>query len=452
MQIGPLNISFKRDLREDYLYTQDLGKYISCLTGGYSEENMLTLFSKIPEVFAPVDTIAAAVQSAEWQLRRLKDDEIVYDNKDWNRLSANPNWQQDWDKFIYSSVVYKYVTGNRYLYAYTPSALVIKLANVQNLWALPPQYVEPKIKTDRVNYLMAQSARDVIDYYDYNPGRDRVKLTPEQVSHDAFISVLCQYEDFTVKGVSPLRACEYPMSNLIAVYEARNVIFVKRGALGFIVSKKSDASGLTSLSKTDKQDIINEFQNSYGLKRSKSPIAITNHPVAFEKTAMSISELEPFKETEASSDAIYAALRVPRELKPRTEGATYENQKAAERRLYTSVAIPEAMQLAMLIGNLLKLGEAGYYLFPSFDHVEALQENKKEKSDVDWRNNETLRVRFLHGVISLDTWLVESGYEAVGKGLYAKRLLEMDDTERAMVLAMIKNNKQTSDNGDANDK
>ena len=452
MRIGPLNISWKSELREGYHMRSDLGKFVSCLTGGYSEENMIKLFTAIPEVFAPVDTIATAVQSADWQLRKLKDDSIVYDNKDWNALYNRPNWQQDWDKFIYSAVVYKYVTGNRYFYSYVPSALTVKLANVVNLWCLPSQWVEPKIKTERTNYLQATDGNAIVEYYDYTPGRDNMKITPEYISHDAFISVKCEMgEEFILKGVSPLRACEYPMSNLMQVYEARNVIYVKRGALGFIVSKKSDASGMVSLSKTEKQDVIDEFQSTYGLKRSKSPIAITNHPLDFVKTAMSISELEPFTETDASSDAIYAALRVPRELKPRSEGATYENQKAAARRLYTHVAIPEAMQIAALLSKMLKLADLGYYLYPCFDHVEDLQENKKEKAEVDWRNNETNRVRFLHGIVSLNTWIAECGGEPVaGNKLYDKKIFEMDEAEMANVLSVIKNNGGNAQNNQNN--
>lgn len=446
MRIGPLNISWSSEQRESYSYNQDLGKFVSCLVGGYSEENMLKLFMTIPEVFAPIDTIASAVCSANWELRRISDNEVVSNNTDWNKLFERPNWKQDWTKLIYNAVVYKYTTGNRYIYTYIPDALAIKMSNIVNLFTLPPQYTTVKVKTDRPNYLVAQSANDLIEYYDYAAGRDRAKIKPEYVIHDAFIDVRGGMDEADiVRGRSPLASCEYPMSNIMAVYEARNVIYVKRGALGFLVSKVSDGSGLVALTPAEKKEALEDYASTYGISRGKSPVGISRIPMEFIKTAMSISELEPFKETDASSDALYAALRVPRELKPRPEGATYENQQKAERRLYTHVAIPEANQLASLIGRACKLKDLGLYLYPSFEHIEALQDDKKLESEVGWKNNETLRVRFLNGVITLNMWIVEAGYEAVtGVPLYDKRIYQMDEAEQALVQSFLKTGNQNS--------
>lgn len=451
MRIGPFSISWDKHRQTELTSKEDLGRFVSILSGDYSARNMITLFESIPEVFAPIDTIAAAVCSAEWQLRRLKDDEVIYDNKDWNRLYERPNWKQDWSKFIYNSVVYKYSTGNRYLWAYVPETLTIKLANVANLWSLPPQYTTAKVKANRPNFLQASSAADLVDYYDFASDlADKLRIHPDQVVHDTYLDISLDHRGDILRGETPLIACEYPMSNLCAVYEARNVIYVKRGSLGFIVSKKGDASGLQALTKSEKEELLKDYHSTYGLKRGKSPVSITSLPVDFIKTGLSIKELEPFTETDASSDAIYAVLRVPRELKPRSQGATYENQKQASRGLYTKVAIPEAMQLAASISKLLKLADAGFYLFPCFDKIEDLQENKKEKSDVDWRNNETYRVRFLHGVITLNDWIAQTGGEPVtGVALYDKRIMEMDETELAIVKAVL-SLKSASDNNQNN--
>lgn len=450
MRLGPVNFSKHgitwskslgswRHYINRALTEKELGEFQSVLTGGHAEANMITLFKSIPEVFAPVDTIAAAVCSCEWQLRRIEDDEVVYDNQYWNRIYERPNWKQDFSKLIYNAVVYKYVTGNRYFYAYVPDTMTIKLANVVNLWSLPPQYTEPVLRNERTNFLQATAASELLRYYDFNCGRDRLKIHPDYVVHDTYLDI--DFDDLgcsILKGISPFKACEMPMSNLMAVYKARNVIYVKRGALGFIVSRKSDASGMQALTKTEKEDLVKDYQDAYGLDGKKSTVAITSMPVDFIKVAMSIAELEPFKETEASSDAIYAVLRVPRELKPRSEGSTYENQKTAKRTLYTNVAIPEAVQIAVILSDLLKLSEIGYYLYPCFDKVDDLQENKKEKSDVDWRNNETLRVRFLHGIITLNEWIVAAGYTPItGVPIYEKRMFQMDEAEMAIVKAVI---------------
>ena len=48
-------------------------------------------------------------------------------------------------------------------------------------------------------------------------------------------------------GRSRLDSQKYTVSNIIAVYEARNAIYVKRGALGLIVNQKKDADGTVAM-------------------------------------------------------------------------------------------------------------------------------------------------------------------------------------------------------------
>jgi hypothetical protein len=63
-----------------------------------------------------------------------------------------------------------------------------------------------------------------------------------------------------------------------------------------------------------------------------------------------------------------------------------------------------------------------------FDHVDALQENKKEKADVDKVTGDTYQQRFLNGVATLNEWIIATGGDKVTTNpLYDKRLLEMDE-------------------------
>src|SRR5690606_3837531 len=119
---------------------------------------------------------------------------------------------------------------------------------------------------------------------------EQVRLKPDQITHETYLRTgeeVC-YRDCRLKGVGPLQAAEKPISNLVAVYAARNVIYVKRGALGFIVTEQGDADGKQALTKIEKEELLKDFHDTYGLEADKSPVGLTRFPMSFIRTAMSI--------------------------------------------------------------------------------------------------------------------------------------------------------------------
>lgn len=410
-------MTYSRDKQGNHFYkltNHDLGIYQSCLSGGYSEANMITLFETIPEVFAPIDIIASRVQNGIFQLKRFDTDEVVYDNKKWNQLTARPNWRQTWESFIYAAVVYKYVCGNRYFYSYLPSTLIKKLDNITSLWLLPPQYTEPKIKSNRPTIFTATSTSDVVEYYKVSIPGESDNIMPELVYHDTFIHF--SLGNNCLKGIGPLRSDEMPISNLIAVYQARNAIYVKRGALGFIVSKKSDADGPVPLTPDEKDNLRQEMQSNYGVTGGRDVVGLTDVPVDFVRIAMSIEELQPFEETYASAAAIYGSLGVPRSFIPTKDGPTYTNGPADERKLYQDVVIKNGKEICQILNKVLGLDAIGCYADVSYDHVDVLQDDKKAKADVDKVRSETAILQYEKGLITKNQLLVAIGQESVTGG------------------------------------
>lgn len=410
---------YEKDKAGNHIYKltdHDLGSFRSCFTGGYSEQNMITVFENIPEVFAPIDAIASRVANGVFQLKRIKDDEIVYDNRSWNRLmEKQPNWRQTVSKFIYNLAVYKYTAGNRYIYTQVPSTLKKKLDNISAMWLLPPQNTEPKIKQNRTKLFTSTSKSDIVDYYKVSIWSDSEEIKPEFVVHDAFLQFgVNQYN--ILKGVGPLKSAELPMSNLIQVYQARNVIYVKRGALGFIVGENKDSDGIVALTPKDKDQIRETLQDTYGITGGKSPWGITDVPISFERIAMSIEELQPFDETYASAAAVYGVLRVPRTFIPSKEGVTYANGASDERKLYQDVAIPDAKEICLLLNEALGLEAEGYYADVSFDHVEVLQDDKKARAELDKIKADTSMMLYEKNFITKNQMLVSVGLSAIPGG------------------------------------
>lgn len=460
MKIGPFEIKFSKkqvpvqevknvDIdvstpRGNYFFNltdSDLARFMNAVWGQYSDSSLINIYHTMPEVFAPVHHIAFRVAQAKWQVRKTSNDEVVYDNKDLNRLLTAPNPLQNFQELIYEMVALKKVTGKNYLYLNIPSTLSFNYKNVATMVNLPADtvYIRPQ---SQYKILSATTISDLIQSYDVSIGSQTVAITPDKVIYTKHASLYAN--DLKLIGKSPLLSAQKAICNLLAVYEARNVIYTKRGALGFIVSRKQDADGMKALTAKEREQLLEDYGKTYGMTGTKSPVAITSLPIEYINVAMSIKDLEPFAETEMAAAAIFAVLNVPRTLMPRKEGATYENANQDEKTLYSNVVMPEAASIAISLTNSLRLRENGLYLFPSFEDVDVLQENKKEKSEVDWKNNETCRVRFLMGIITLNDWRVACGYEKVSNGLYDKLIYDMDDTQLQLVSTIINLSKNSS--------
>lgn len=404
-----------------------LEKYMSNVWTKYSDSALINLYHGIPEVYAAVHQRAFRVAQGKFVVRKVANKEIVDNNKDLNRLLSKPNPLQNWQDLVYEMEAYKSVTGKNFLYANAPDLLSFNYKNVARLWNLFADTVT--IKTNPViKLLSATTIEDIIKSYD----TEAMSIPPHKVMYTQFCSLYAN--DKKIIGKSPLASAEMAIDNIKAVYKARNVVYTKGGALGFISSDKSDADGSVSLTPAEKEEANKYYTDTYGLDGKKSAVGVVGAPIKFTKIGANIQELQPFEETEASASAIYAVLNVPRSLMPRKEGATYENAKQDEISFYQNIIIPEAISLAQSLTNFLRLNEAGFYIDVTFDHIQVLQENKKEKAEVEKANTDAWHKQFFSGVITLNDWRLKLGLEKMtGNKIYDLLIYDMDEAQLKLV-------------------
>lgn len=247
-----------------------------------------------------------------------------------------------------------------------------------------------------------------------------------------------------MEGKSRLVSQLKPISNLIPVYEARNIIYTKRGALGIIVSRKKDDAGSVPLKPNEKEEIRKEYNDAYGVGDSrKSPVAIMKDDVGFIKTSMSIQELQPFDETLVDAINIAGAYSIPSMLVPRKEASTYDNQASSERGVYSNIVIPEAKAFVRDMTQFLGLDRSGMYMDVDYSDVDVLQAGNKERQETMEITSRKCRDEFLGGVITLNDWRAQIGESAIDSPIYNKLVLEMDNDEigRLRDLGLIGNSK-----------
>jgi hypothetical protein len=403
----------------------------------FTDDELILLFHSIPEIFAPIHEIASRVSDAVWELKKWNNDQTVYDDADFNRLFSTPCPGYSFKKLIYESVCYYLVLGKEYLYFNIPDSLSFDYRNIITWMNLPADRITIKYK-DGFKLLTATSLNDLIEVYKFrDTDKNEVEIKPDKVL--PFHNINLNWDKKHVEGCSPLQSAQKAIDNLVAVYEARGVIYRKRGALGAIVSAKSDQSGQIALTPKEKDSVKADFQNTYGLEKNKDQYVITDQPIDFIRFGMSIEELQPFEETLADASAVYAALGVPREMMPRSEGSTFENYNQAEKSFYQKTVIPLSNQIADGITNYFRLNvgvvdsRMKRYINPSFNHIEVLQENKKEKADTAKVTSDTMLQEFLNGICSLNDWIIARDGKKGTEGFYDKKIFEMTPEELDIV-------------------
>lgn len=193
---------------------------------------------------------------------------------------------------------------------------------------------------------------------------------------------------------------------------------------------------MQALTKTEKEQAVKDFDDTYGITGgTKSPIGVTSVPVEFIRTAMSISELEPFDETQADAIAIYCVLRVPRHLAPTKDKSTFDNANTDMKSFYIDTIIPWANKYAQLFTPF--FGIPRRYIKADFSHVQYLQEDRTKLADANKTEGDTWEQRWLNGVCSLNEWITATdGTKGVGP-IYEKKLPEMTPEEIEVIKSFM---------------
>lgn len=404
-----------------------------------ADRNFMTLFNEVPEVFFAIHYIASRVAGGNFILRKAADDSVVFNNKEFEEMKTRANCLESFHDLVYSHFVYKLATGNSYFKSAIPSLIqnskLPRYKRCRNYWVVPPTFINI-VPFARVPIFGIANTEDIIQYYMQSSGRgDNEKVNPSLIFHDADGHI--DYTKDFLKGHSRLESQMKPISNLIAVYEARNVIYTKRGALGLIVSAKSDDSGSVALTEDEKKNLRESYNKTYGLGTEQFPYSVSDVPVEFIRTNLSITELQPFDETLADAIEIAGAFGIPAVLVPRKDQSTFSNQATAEKTVYTSTVIPMAKEFCDKLTSFLGYDRDGLYIDVDFSHVDCLAEGNKEKEEVLTLKTNRAYSEFSRGLITLNDYRARIGESKVEMPLFDKLLFEMTPEEQEAVKTIV---------------
>lgn len=414
------------------LYSTDL---INGLFGNFSPykfHNYYTSFQTIGEVQFPINFICSRIRNAKFRLKSWEDDSIVWDNEKMNKFLENPNPYYSFKDLVAYHTQMKLITGNSYLYANIDQSLSGSLWEYcDSFYILPSQSVTQKIKN--IDVFSVNKIEDIVDYYQMTSNGVVKRIPPALILHSKDNLDFLNYSKIT--GFPRLDSQQYTLANLVAVYEARNVIYTKRGALGAIIGKIKDDAGVTQLTPFEIEELENTFHSDYGLDGNKHMHLISKIPIEFVKFGATIKELQPFDETLEDAIQIAGIFGVSDGLIPRKDNSTFNNQNTEEVSVYNNTIIPLVSTFLSELNDFLGLNESGFYIDAIWDDITVLKSGQKAEEEKNTIISDRCRQDFKNGILTLNDWRTRLGMEAIEKPIYNKLILEMNEKE----LTEIKN-------------
>jgi len=344
----------------------------------FAESNPYELACNIAEVFIPIDAIAERAASVTYRMVNQSTGEEYIPKGNLKKLYDSPNPFDTMADIVYKDVFARLADGNSYIYTKTPKSIVNPtIDNISNIWVLQPNVTTAVLHKEMSNPFLMKSKDDFIAFYK-TFFLMKHEIEPRYIIHSTALGL-----NERGKGVSPLSRVERNINNILAVYQARYNVYRKNGNGGILARAQSNKDSLSeTVDPVTRDQMLADIQDRNGLTGDKNFIGISSIPLQFIKTLGTISELEPFEETEANAVTIAGIYGVDPELIPRKGSSTFTNKDQAEVALWQNVVKSICEDEAAILTKAYYLPE-GIVYEPDFSKVEALQEDKKTALESD---------------------------------------------------------------------
>jgi len=368
-----------------------------------------------------ISILANAAANGKKYLVDLDGKEIQWSSKKTGVQNARklfierPNPLQSVKEFNYERTFMFFTFGNNYVYLNNPlDNFDTDITTVQTMINLPSEWITV-MQTGKIYDQI--EIKGIIEKYsltNYNPVKD---FNPDKIIH--FNDINTSDIGNSIIGSSRLENLRYPITNTQLAFEAMNVILKSRGMQGIIKANNKDGTGTQiPLNPAAKKEIDDTFKSDYGLKDNQKQYLISYSDIDFIKTIMNSEELGIYKEFSNNAMIISNGFGIPSELyKTFTQGATFENQSQAVRRLYQDTIIPIVENEDQYYTDRLRMRNYGFELRTDFSHIQALQEAQKEKAMALSMNSKSAELAYNNNVIVWDEYRELIGLEPVGGAL-----------------------------------
>lgn len=363
--------------------------------------NLWQVYVDVPHLNVVINKKAELFSRGRWGVRKIKDKKEIEKHEVLELLNS-PNPLQSRSEFMTMYSTYKDIWGNLPIFMNNGAPTLRSIPG--QLWCLPSNL----LIIHRTGKVFKQTdINGIIKYYelDLNGQIERfetqeILLKSDNLGPNYLIS------DSKILGL------KIPLSNIYAAMSTANVLTKEHGAYGILSTAGSkDGSGLLPMSKQEKKRVEQQYDKNYGLQFGKRKMIITGASLTYTPISFPVSEMNLQPEIEQDFGLVCDAYGMARDLFSSTKGATFENQSQALKSTIQNTLQSEGDDLAETFNKAWKMKERGEEIFVSFDHMPAMQEDKKQKEEAEKIRVEKLSVMLKDGIISRETYSTLMGVE-----------------------------------------
>ena len=381
----------------------------------------LSNYYDVPEYSAIKNYMATNFAALKWKMKDTITGEFIEDDPVL-ALLKNPNPFQDQSEFLIQFYLNWKVFGNAYLAKLTPDGFEnsSKVEDINGLYILPSQYTH--IQGNNINPFYAKTKQELIRGYSvvYN-STHLLTLNPDAVLHKNEPNLDFDLDCFEFMYGKPDQiSLDWALANIKAIYEAENVLINNKGPLGIISNDSNAEHGITLPFNSEEKDSLESDLERYGLKSEKLQYIITNMAMKFTAISFPIKDMMLNETFNRAVSALCSSNKFPRLLLNSGEGATFSNQREADKQLYQNALIPQSIDLADSLTNFFYLKEQNKKLIPDFSHVAVLKEDEKLNADTAKTKNDTANIMYDKGLITKNDWLTMMSMPTVNNSDFNK--------------------------------
>lgn len=319
------------------------------------------LYIQIPELRTVINKRAIMMSSGVPKLCDMDGNPV---ESHWAiNLINNPNPTQSWSDVIFSLSVNDGLFNNSF--AYCPK----RSFDIRNLLVPLPSNKIKIVGTGK--YLDQLDTDGLIKEFQF--WYDSKKYDTIKVSDMIYLNTPDGIN--LLNPINRIDTLKFPLSNIMASYNKRNVILENMGAIGILSSKKSDMGGALPFTPEEREEIQADW-----LRRSKDKLVMTEADVNWTPMSYPTKDLMLFEELTEDKMAIIDAYGLSYYLFSQANGATFTNVKEGMRMSYQDTIIPETEQMYATISQQLGLINEGLYIKPDFSHIAVLQDDKNAEA------------------------------------------------------------------------
>lgn len=404
----------------NFFYNNNILQWDRCA----DNDSIKSIYETCAPLSSIIDNMADAFVNAEIGCYNARTSKKVRgeENKQWQKLIDNPNWMQDGKQFFRQLYSYRKMFG----YCYVLKMRSAGFDTPSSLWVLPNWLLEIEYKEQGFYLTDKNIKRDV--YLKW--GNGRILLNPDDLI--LFTDTTNLFDNTTWLPLPRIYSKQYSITILRSILEAETTLIQNKGALG-IISSDQQIQGVTKpLDDKQKKDLQAQW-SQYGLDRGKwqmmfSNAAIKYTPLVFDSAQLQLKEgyLQAVKD-------LCDGLHYPFILTAHSDQSTYNNRKEANKDLYQDAIIPDALSISKTLEQGLGLDKLRITIECDYEHIEALQANKKETADALRSMNVACKMMWDNGLISRNTWLDMCDLEPVASPEFDKLKTELTPEELAII-------------------